>query len=321
MKVSVVVPIWNSRKYLADCIRYLKAQTFQDFEVIFVVDSKTDDGSEEEIRSAEGLDIKIYTQNDDGRVSSARNIGQAASSGEFVWFLDVDDTPSPLFLEEMLRLIGETGADFVASNFIYQHHGKRLPRIRKEFHVREYSGIDAILAMNKGIISPNVWDKLFRTSLIRDNGILFEMGYSEDYHFVSEACVHSSKVAYTSRPLYLYNLNENSRSSSKGNDIATKDVEIFEKYKSVVQEERPDYYPLFCRMSMRHLIRSMTMADWKTCKSLIGRESIRSSKAYCNLTNIEFLVFRTSPRIYYVIGRNVRFHRYKSKSFISNPHL
>ena len=169
----------------------------------------------------------------------------------------------------MIEIVESTGSDFVACNFIYHHADTKVPRVDRDFHLKEYDGLSALKVMNKGEISPNVWDKLFRTNVMRDNGITFSRGYSEDYHFVSEACIHTSKVAYTTEPLYYYNLNDNSRSSSKGNEIATKDVEIFERYREAFKEEHPELYEEFCRDSMEHMIRSFTMADWETCHSLI----------------------------------------------------
>ncbi len=321
MKVSVIIPVRNSRNYVRECISNLRRQTFRDFEAIFVVDSHTDDGSEQELTGLDDLDIKVLRQDDDGRVSSARNIGFSQACGEYIWFLDVDDTPSPSFLEKMVGLLESTGSAFSACNFIYRIPGTDMPLHGGDYHVREMDGVSAINAMNLGEISPNVWDKLFRAQLIRDNGIRFEKGYSEDYHFVSESCMHSAKVVYTSEPLYCYNLNENSRSSSKGNEIATKDVEIFEKYRAVFEKDHPDMYEQFCRASMGHIIRSFTMTDWKTCKGLLGRESIRSSRKYCNLSNKEFLLFRISPRLYYMLGRYARRNRYRNRSFLFNPRL
>ena len=318
MKVSVVVPIWNAGPYLDGCISGLKRQTFKDFEVIFVIDSKTDDESEELIKKSDGLVFRIVYQNDDGRVSSARNIGMAEASGEYTWFLDVDDEPSPLFLEKMIALIEDTHSDYSACNFIYRQQDSELPEVGTCFHTAEYDGLSAIIAVNEGKISPNVWDKLFKTSLIREEGMRFEKGYSEDYHFVTEASLHADRIAYTSEPLYYYNLHENSRSYSKGNDIARKDVEIFEKYRKVVFEEHREIYGEFCRASMVHLIRSLTLADWEVCKELILRESMKDSKKYCNSSGLEFLVFKISPRLYYFIGRRMRKRRY-SKSRVFNP--
>ena len=84
MKVSVIVPVWNSRKYIETCINSLKTQIFKDFEVIFVVDSKTNDGSREAITNTGNLSVRVVTQTDDGRVSSARNIGLSMAEGDYV---------------------------------------------------------------------------------------------------------------------------------------------------------------------------------------------------------------------------------------------
>ena len=68
MEVSVIVPIWNSIMYLPSCINGLKSQTFKNFEVIFVIDSRTNDGSDQFLKSIDNLDFKIIIQHDDGCV-------------------------------------------------------------------------------------------------------------------------------------------------------------------------------------------------------------------------------------------------------------
>ncbi len=321
MKASVIVPVWNSREYIPDCIRSLREQTFRDFETIFVVDSKTDDGSEELLSGLEDINAKVIIQQDDGRVGYARNLGVQEASGEYIWFLDVDDIPDPEFLEAMLGIAESTGADVTACNFVYHCPGTDMPDLGRTYHTREYSGIDALISMNEGGISPNVWDKLFRTSIIKENGIRFEKGFSEDYHFMSEACIRSSKVVYTTRPLYVYNINDGSRSYNNGNDIAAKDVEIFEHYRNIIGSDHPEYMKRFCRASMAHLIHSFTMMDWEACRQIKGRDSIASSLRYCSPTKLEFLIFRVSPRIYHKIGTYMRSRRYNNKSFLFDKKL
>ncbi len=318
MKVSVIVPIWNSSEYIGNCIQSLKEQTVQDFEVIFIVDSRTTDQSESMLRSVNDLNMKIIRQTDDGRVGSARNIGLKEASGQYIWFLDVDDTPMSSYIEKQLNIMEKTGADISACNFIYHYKGTVLPKCPESPSIIEYDGLNALLKINEGKLSTNVWDKLFKCSLIREHNIHFERGYSEDYHFVSEACLHSKKIAYTSEPLYIYNLNNNSRSSSKGNEIATKDVEIFEHYREVIKNQYPESYQTFCQTAVRHIIRSLTMTDWETFKTLKNRESIASSIKMCKTDSAEMALFKISPKMYHIIGSAMRTRKYSKKSFVFN---
>jgi len=107
LKVSVIVPVYNSCEYIRSCFTQLKKQIFTDFEVIFVVDVRSTDGSLsllEKLISNES-NFKIYLQTDNGRAGGARNIGIDVSNGDYLWFLDVDDCFSPLFLKDMTSII------------------------------------------------------------------------------------------------------------------------------------------------------------------------------------------------------------------------
>ena len=319
MKVSVIIPVRDSELYLEGCIRNLEGQSFRDFETIFVIDSRSSDGSESFLKSLDPSRYRTVVQEDDTMVSGARNIGFTEAQGGYIWFLDVDDTPHPEFLKTMVGLLESEGADFVACNFVYNHPGTEPPKAPAHVRVDSYSGIEALVAMNNGRLSANVWDKLFKSSLIRENSIRFERGYSEDYHFVSAACIASSKVAYTSRPLYLYNLNKSSRSWHRGDDIARKDVEIFESFLPVVKESSPDRYAEFCNASVRHLMRSMTVASKEVFMELVRRESIQGSLRYCRHSGAEMLTFRLWPSLYYRVGRHCRDRRYSRGSFLFDP--
>ena len=110
--VSVVIPVYNGAKFVESCIRHLREQTLGDIEVLFVVDHKTTDGTEDAIRRAsDGWDaVRVIRQEDDLRMGGARNLGLRAATGRYVWFLDVDDRPYPTLLEEMVGIMEDTGA-------------------------------------------------------------------------------------------------------------------------------------------------------------------------------------------------------------------
>ena len=319
MKITVIIPILNSEDYIQNCLEGLKSQTVRDFEVIFVIDKKTVDASEELIDMATGLNIRKIIQDDDKRVGGARNLGIEAATGDYIWFLDVDDTPMPNYLEVMSGMLDNSDSDFVACNFIYHHPETDLPRFNVVNATAEYGGVDALIAMNEGKISPNVWDKLFRKAFIDEKRIRFEIGFSEDYHFMSEACISSQNVLYTSMPLYVYNLFEQTRSTKKGNEIATRDVEIFEMYSNRVASSAPERHDEFCRASIRHLLRSFTMADRRTCVSLMKKDSIRQAARVCPYMDREMFLLKVWPFMFYSVGSLARRMRYSRKAFLFNP--
>jgi len=101
-RVSVIVPVFNAAKTIAQAIASVRAQTFADFEIIVADDGSTD-GSLEILRRF-GAGIKIVEQNNRGP-SAARNLAVTNSSGEFLGFLDADDWWQPQFLAKMLAAL------------------------------------------------------------------------------------------------------------------------------------------------------------------------------------------------------------------------
>ena len=113
MKVSVVIPVYNAEKTLSECLGSLQAQTFRDFEVVFVDDCSTDESPVIMRRFLEesGLPGRIIRQEKNGGVAAARNRGLDESKGEYLCFLDADDKMAP----EALSLVSDAckGADIV----------------------------------------------------------------------------------------------------------------------------------------------------------------------------------------------------------------
>src|SRR5689334_23008717 len=115
MRVSVIVPTFNSARFLCEAIGSVHAQTYKDYEIIIVDDGSTDDTQ----NVVKELDkpCKYFYQNNAGP-SVARNYGISESSGEFVAFLDADDAWLPGKLEMQIRLFDrhpEVGAVETAS--------------------------------------------------------------------------------------------------------------------------------------------------------------------------------------------------------------
>ena len=101
-KVSVIVPVYNAERYLAQCVDSILAQTLQDMQVILVDDGSTD-SSPAICDAYAGKDRRVQVIHKvNGRAASARNAGLRAAAGEYVAFVDADDWISPEMYEAML---------------------------------------------------------------------------------------------------------------------------------------------------------------------------------------------------------------------------
>ncbi len=117
MKVSIIIPIYNSENYLTDCIESAISQTYSDIEIILVNDGSTD-GSEKLCRSYEEKDqrVRLINQSTAG-VSAARNAGLDASTGDLIAFIDSDDSVENDYIEYLFNLMDKYGSDMTCCQY------------------------------------------------------------------------------------------------------------------------------------------------------------------------------------------------------------
>lgn len=94
MKVSIIIPVYNAAKFLPECIRSIESQTYKQLEAIFVNDCSTDESLEQLslLSKNSRLDMVILNNTKNGGTAFSRNEGLKAASGDYVFFMDDDDT-------------------------------------------------------------------------------------------------------------------------------------------------------------------------------------------------------------------------------------
>ena len=101
--ISILVPVYNVEKYLHRCIDSILAQTYTDYEVILVNDGSTDrSGAICDAYAAEHRCIRVIHQKNGG-VAQARNVLVSAAQGDYITFVDSDDSIEPIYLETLMR--------------------------------------------------------------------------------------------------------------------------------------------------------------------------------------------------------------------------
>ena len=124
-RVSVIVPIYNVEQYLQECLESLAAQTLHDVEVVMVDDGSVDRSAEIAAAFETRDDRFRLVRQPNGGLGNARNTGLDVATGEFVMFVDSDDTLPPGALERMLAALDETGSDF-ATGMVWRIRRKGL---------------------------------------------------------------------------------------------------------------------------------------------------------------------------------------------------
>lgn len=116
-EISIIVPVYNVEKYLSQCIESIKSQTFEDWELILVDDGSPDNSGiicDEYAKTDRRIKV-VHQEN--GGVSTARNLGLENAKGEYISFIDSDDYIAPEFLKVMLDKLLTHNADMVRCGF------------------------------------------------------------------------------------------------------------------------------------------------------------------------------------------------------------
>ena len=182
-KISVIVPVYNSEKYLHRCIDSILAQTFIDFELLLVNDgSKDNSGKICNEYAAKDSRVRVFHKQNGG-VSSARNLGLNNAKGEWVTFVDSDDWVKPDYLYSM---VCQSDADMVMSSFeIIDEVEKWDNSIENRiFNKNEIKQFIERYIYTVTLCSP--WCKLFNRLLIGDVRFNENIAFTEDTIFVIE---------------------------------------------------------------------------------------------------------------------------------------
>ena len=117
-KVSVIIPIHNSSKYILQCINSVINQTYNNLEII-IVDDKSEDNSLDIIKSIHDKRINIIKLKNNLGVAKARNKGIDAATGKYICFLDSDDYWYPEKIEKQIKFIKDNDYTFIYGSYLY----------------------------------------------------------------------------------------------------------------------------------------------------------------------------------------------------------
>ena len=199
---SILIPVFNKAGQMDDCIRSLRAQTFGDFEVVFVNDGSTDSSVQElEAFCAADERFRIVHHEKNSSVMAARYTGMQAAEGEYVLFLDSDDLYSPEACEHLHALLEQNPVDIVRFDIIEEP--KMTLRPAEEFP----EGV--LSAYLQGKISPTVWKNCYSSAVIRrvlERIEPFYCNMAEDL-FISTVMYHCAEsFAVLNETLYRYQM-------------------------------------------------------------------------------------------------------------------
>lgn len=248
VEVSVIVPIYNVRDYLAQAVASIREQTFADFECILVDDGSTDGSGElcDQLVKEDARFRVVHKIN--GGLSDARNAGLDEASGRYVAFVDSDDRLLPSALEDLRTKLLEASADVAVGGVVL--HDVRTGE------ERPFAPLTTPRPKNvlEELFNIAAWNKLYRREIFATRrfrkGIKFE-----DVPMWAEILFSGAKIVYADKFVYIYNINR------EGSIVSTRDYRGYpaawesqrEALRSAGYYDRDTANAFVCRVALKFL--------------------------------------------------------------------
>lgn len=302
-KVSIIIPVHNSSKYLKKCIDSVLKQTYKNIEVI-CIENGSKDNSLKILKQYKT--IKTYSLKESG-ISLARNYGIKKAKGEYLYFLDSDDYIKENLIEELVKKLEKDKSDLCYAKYysVYEEENKKEKTELYTFDILNKKQI--ITNLHNINLGPQ---KLFKKEIITNNNITFPLNTKyEDVYFVLKYLYFSNKISMVNEYLYYYLIHSNSETTTMDSRVfdILKIIKLYEKIYDKEEIENVTVKLLttytirqryqknsglrnkFIDESFSHL--NKNYQNWKKCKYLKERNKLKKiiekskllTKIYCHL--------------------------------------
>ena len=231
--VSIIVPVYNTEKYIERCVSSLRSQTYTNIEIILVDDGSTDASPAlcDKYAQSDSRIKSIHKKN--GGVSSARNLGFENCSGDYISYVDSDDYVHPQFIEILYKGCRDSKSNISQCNsrFVKQNKkmGKQFVSSNNPIEIITWDTAVVRCVKGKYKLSYNIsCTKMFSRELIQHIRYA-DMVNAEDVRFCHEAFFASDKVAIINLTLYYYCKRQGSATTSNVN-LSTNIINAFDLY-------------------------------------------------------------------------------------------
>ena len=241
--ISIIIPCYNMEKRMEKCISSIKDQSYENFEAIFVDDGSTDKTKEIIEENIKNDPRMKYFYKENGGVASSRNYGIEKAEGTFICFIDSDDYVEKDYLKELYDNLIKNNSDISICNFKRVYENRIVEnKVKKNFyHLIRF---------------PAAWNKLYKTSLFKDNDIKFpNKKIGEDLSVFCELLMITDKISIVEKPLYNYIQTTTSLTHTYDNSLydtfeITESIENFAKEKNIYDE----YYHKLEFINIYHIL-------------------------------------------------------------------
>lgn len=208
VKVSIIMPVYKVEDYVGKAIESIQAQTLKEFEFLIVDDGSPDRSGAicDEYASKDPRIKVIHKEN--GGAPSARNVAIDIAQGKYMYFMDSDDWAEPTMLEDMYCLAERDDAQLVVAGFFIDTYYSAT-EYRTDHFVCEnaiYGNADEFRTNAYKLFDKNLlytpWNKLFRSSYLKENNLKFPQTFWDDFPFVLSVIRNIERVTVTSSQYY-----------------------------------------------------------------------------------------------------------------------
>lgn len=217
--VSVIIPVYNTEKFLHKCINSVLTQTLKDIEVLLINDGSTDDSGKicNEYAHKDKRVHVMHIQNQG--VSHARNKGLEAAKGKYISFVDSDDWIDADMIEVLYQLIQTSHADLSTCGYVIEdENGNIIYKINEEstYILNKWDALSSLFDDKYYRYKGNLWDKLYNKDIIERNRLRFneQIYYNEDRLFIFQYLNFCYSATYITIPYYHYIMRSSSAMNS-----------------------------------------------------------------------------------------------------------
>ena len=223
IKISCIIPLYNAESYIARCLDSILSQTLAEFEVIVINDGSQDNSAkivEDYIKKDNR--IHLVSQNNQG-VSITRNQGIKLSKGEYIFFLDADDTlTNDAFLLSYNKAVSDD-VDILVFNYTKIYGNRQSPKHKKLKEKIVYKNLKDKKKVLASGVTP--WSKLYAREFLINNSIFFYPNiYYEDIPFFWKSVLLAKRISFLDKSIYMYYQNADSIMNSDYTDKKIQDI-------------------------------------------------------------------------------------------------
>lgn len=296
--ITVIVPVYNVERYLKKCVDSILEQTYSNIEILLVDDGSTD-SSGIICDKYSTLDNRIQVfHKKNGGLSDARNVGIQHMNGEYVVFIDSDDTIKNNYIEYLYNLLEKNNADIAMCNFEYiREDGTLINNPQNTGEVLNYSQKDALSELLNGKrINTSASMKLYKSILFSD--VRYPVGkLYEDIGTTYKLFLKTDHFVYGDNALYVYLCRKGSITKNVFSEKKLDGIYFTEEMCKYIQNVHPSLKNLCdCRVYKQYITMYLDMKNYKYSNKEI------EIKLFSKIKNTELTSCDGRIKLYYTVS-------------------